>query len=85
MADVDGQDAVMRRLEIIGEAATKLTAEFTKQHDHVPWSESIGLRVILAHFLVTNVPDVERIWSIASQDIPQLRRDLFGGWPGPDD
>src|SRR5438105_420064 len=62
MGDVDAQDAVMRRLEIIGEAAKKLSAEFTEQHDSTRWSEIIGLRVILAHFLVTNVPDVERIW-----------------------
>ncbi len=75
----------MRRLEIIGEAAKKLTSDFTTQHSHVPWSEIIGLRLILAHNLVANVPDLEGIWKVASQDVPQLRHDLFGGWPGPAD
>ena len=81
VAEADAQDAVMRRLEIIGEAASKLLPEFRAQHAYIPWSEIIGLRQVLAHNLIGNVPDLERIWDAASTNVPRLKIDLFGGWP----
>jgi uncharacterized protein with HEPN domain len=81
LTEADAHDAVMRRLEIIGEAAGKLSPDFRAQHDHIPWAEIIGLRQVLAHNLIGNVPDLERVWSAAATDVPRLKIDLFGGWP----
>lgn len=81
VAEADAQDAVMRRLEIIGEAASKLSPEFRAQHSHIPWPKLVGLRLVLAHNLIGNVPDLERVWNAAATDVPRLRIDLFGGWP----
>jgi uncharacterized protein with HEPN domain len=43
------QAAVERKLEIIGEAAHKVSPAFQKEHPEVPWSKIIGQRNILAH------------------------------------
>lgn len=73
--DFDGE-ALLRRgverdLEIIGEAARRLSTEFRNDHPEVPWRRMIGLRNILAHEY--GDVRVERIWLIATQDVPQLR------------
>ncbi|MDO8609409.1 MAG: DUF86 domain-containing protein, partial [bacterium] len=47
--DIGIQDKVLRRLEIIGEAAAKLSSEFTKKTSKIPWRQMIGLRNIIIH------------------------------------
>lgn len=41
--------AVIKNLEIIGEAAYLLTKDFKAKHDNVEWNEMIGMRHILVH------------------------------------
>jgi uncharacterized protein with HEPN domain len=41
------QDAIIRRLEIMGEAAKNITSNFKNNHNLLPWSEMIRTRVIL--------------------------------------
>jgi len=48
-SDRQVQDAVVRRLEIIGEAAKNLDAEFKDDHPRVPWKRMAGARDIIAH------------------------------------
>ena len=43
------QDAVIRKLEIIGEAAKRLSSEIRLRHDDVPWRRIAGLRDTLIH------------------------------------
>ena len=43
------QDAVLRRLEIIGEAAKKISDDFKKDHSEIPWKNICGMRDIIAH------------------------------------
>jgi uncharacterized protein with HEPN domain len=43
------QNAVMRPLEIIGEASAKISKEFRKAHPEIPWREMVGLRNRLIH------------------------------------
>jgi len=42
-------DAVVRNLEIIGEATRQLPEEFTAQHRHIPWMQMAGLRNRIVH------------------------------------
>ncbi len=43
------QDAVLRNLEIIGEAARKVSPQFQTSHPEIPWKEMIGLRNRIVH------------------------------------
>jgi uncharacterized protein with HEPN domain len=43
------QDAVLRRLEIIGEAAKNVPEEFRKQYPDIPWKQIAGMRDVLIH------------------------------------
>ena len=64
-------DAVVRNLEIIGEAATRIPEEFKAGHPEVPWRRIVGLRNRIVHeyFGV----DIGIVWSVVSHDLPQLR------------
>jgi len=64
--------AVERELEIIGEAARRMSPEFRGNHPEVPWPSIIGLRNVLAHEY--GEVKLERIWGIVSDRIPELIR-----------
>jgi len=66
------QDAVIRNLQIIGEAARKISDEFRSEHPEVPWSEIVGMRNRLVHDY--SRIDVTKIWDTAQEDIPSLIR-----------
>src|SRR5947209_6994874 len=48
-ASIEKQDLVVRRLEIIGEAAKNLPAEFREKHSDIPWKRMAGLRDVVIH------------------------------------
>lgn len=68
------QAAAQRWLEIIGEAATRLSEELKAAHPAVPWRDIIGMRTILAHGYFHIDHDV--VWRAVSVDVPALRRAL---------
>ena len=63
-------DAVVRNLEIIGEAARNTPDEVTHAHPEIPWEKMRGIRNLLAHeyFGV----DVSIVWLTATADLPPL-------------
>jgi uncharacterized protein with HEPN domain len=68
------QLAVERELEIIGEAARKLSQAFKDAHTELPWAPIIAQRNVLAH----EYGDIrqDRIWQVVSAHIPELIRIL---------
>jgi uncharacterized protein with HEPN domain len=64
------QLAVERLLEIVGESARAMTEEARRSHPSVPWSDIIGLRVVLAHRY--HRVDPSQVWTIASVEMPKL-------------
>lgn len=71
------QDAVVRQLEIVGEASRNLSDETRNKFTEIPWGQIIGMRnrLIHAYFQV----DVELVWDIVCNDLPELRRQLEQG------
>ncbi len=65
------QDAIIRRLEIIGEAARNLPDEFRSNYSDILWKQIIAARNILAHFYFGI--DLNTIWNIVKNDLPQLK------------
>ena len=74
MASSEKQDAVIRRLEVIGEAANRLTEDFRSRYPEIAWSGIVGLRNVLIHEYDTI--DLDRVWKTIVRDIPELERQL---------
>jgi uncharacterized protein with HEPN domain len=68
------QDAVIRRLEIIGEAVKKLSPDFRKKYPDIPWKKIAGMRDLVIHeyFGVS----IGLIWLVATSDIPKLKKEI---------
>jgi uncharacterized protein with HEPN domain len=64
------RDAVVRQLEIIGEAARNVSDDFRQAHAEVPWTEIVGMsnRLLHAYFQV----DLAIVWEIVEGDLPLL-------------
>ena len=57
-------------MEIIGEAANRISDSFQKKHSEIPWKSIIGQRNILIHEY-GEIKD-ERIWAVVTKHIPEL-------------
>lgn len=67
--------AVVQRLTVMGEAASRLSATLREQHDSVPWTDIIGFRNILVHEYFGLLWSV--VWETAISDAPALRRQIL--------
>jgi uncharacterized protein with HEPN domain len=74
ISDIKTQDAVVRNLEIIGEAVKSLTDEFNAEHPETSWREIGKLRDRLIHHYSGINYDV--VWGIIQNDIPKLKNNI---------
>jgi uncharacterized protein with HEPN domain len=67
-------DAVIRNLEIIGEAVNNLPEEIKSQNPEIPWKEAVGMRNKVAHeyFGV----DDEILWKTVTEDLPIFKEQI---------
>lgn len=80
------RNAIERNLEIIGEAANRVSESFQKAHSEIPWKNIIGQRNILIHEYgeIKN----ERVWAVATKRVAELAailEPLLPPNPMPDD
>ena len=66
--------AIVRLLEIVGEAASRVPPEVREKHSSIPWPQIIGLRNRLIH--AYDEMDLDILWEILRSDIPALLEDL---------
>ena len=64
------QDAVLRQLTIIGEAAKRVSAEFRSSHPEVPWRQISGFRDVVVHDY--SRVDLREVWRIIQGDLSAL-------------
>lgn len=72
--DEKTQDAVIRNLEIIGEAVRKIPMEFRNGHPEIPWKIIAGMRDKLIHdYFGVNL---EIVWEAVEKDVPTLKEKI---------
>jgi len=74
IANREKSDAVIRNIEVIGEAAGNLSATFQEQHPEIPWHQIIGMRNRLIHgyFGIS----LKIIWQVVRVDLPVLHQQI---------
>jgi uncharacterized protein with HEPN domain len=77
--NAEKQDAVLRRLEIIGEAAGRISPEVQKEFPAIPFREIRGMRNIIAHDY--GEVDLERVWITVTEEVPLLLENLRKALP----
>ena len=74
MNDEMAFDAVVRNIEIIGEAAKNVPEEMKQLHKEIPWEKIAGMRNKMIHeyFGV----DIEILWQTIKEDLPKLKQQV---------
>ena len=80
LADSMLQDAVIRNIEVIGEAAARISREFSSRHAAIPWRDMAGMRHRLIHgYLKVNL---NTVWQVVERDLAILEEQLAKLLPG---
>ncbi len=68
--DIQCQDAIIRRLEIIGEAAGRVSMATTTKFQNLPWKKMVGMHNIMIHEYED--VDLDIVWDTVQNDLPPL-------------
>lgn len=68
------QDAVIRQLEIIGEAVKQISSDIKAKNPDIPWRRIAGLRDILIHDYMG--VDLSAVWEITQKNLPDLKQKI---------
>ena len=74
--------SVIRRIEIIGEAARRLSQEARDKHPQIPWREITSMRNLVIHEY--DVVDIGQVWDTVQNKIPPLIEELTKIVPPPE-
>ncbi len=74
LTDTKTSDAVVRNVEIIGEACKQLPEAFKADHPHLPWAQMAGMRNRIVHDY-TGV-DLGIIWHVVTHSLPELAEEI---------
>ena len=69
------QDAVIRRIEIIGEAVKNLSNEIKNKYPEIPWRKITGMKDILIHKYFGI--DLELTWEVVIRDLDELKNNII--------
>lgn len=66
--------AVVKNIEIVGEATYMLTKEYKQSHNSIPWQVIEKMRHVLVHGYYTISP--EKVWETVQEDLPLLKEQI---------
>jgi uncharacterized protein with HEPN domain len=69
-ADKKTVNAVIRSLEVLGEAAKHIPAPYRKKHPEIPWTKMAGMRDVLIHDYMG--VDLRTVWNVVRERLPEL-------------
>jgi len=69
------QDAVIRNLEIVGEATKRVSQGIKEQHQEIPWRQMAGLRDVLIHDYMGI--SLKIVWNVVQNELPQLKTKII--------
>ena len=69
-------NAVIRSLEVLGEATKHIPAPFRKKHPDIPWSKMAGLRDVLIHDYMG--VDLMTVWKVVKERLPEVKGQIGG-------
>lgn len=64
-------NAVIRSLEVLGEATKHIPVSFRNKHPDIPWSKMAGMRDVLIHNYMG--VDLLTVWKVAKERLPEIR------------
>lgn len=70
--NTEQQDAVIRRLEIIGEAVKNLPEEVRQRYPDIPWKQIAGMRDVLIHEY--SHVSLDRVWKVVTDHLGDLKK-----------
>lgn len=70
----DTKDAIIRRIQVIGEATKNISKELKEKYSDIEWSKIAGTRDIIVHAYF-NV-DLDIVWDIIQKDMPDLKEKI---------
>jgi uncharacterized protein with HEPN domain len=73
-ADERTSYAVIRALEVAGEAARHIPEEIAQRYPKIPWSDMIGMRNVLIHDYIE--VDLEAVWLTVKDDLPGAEQEI---------
>ncbi len=71
VADKKTVNAVIRSLEVLGEATKHIPATFRHKHADIPWSKMAGMRDVLIHDYMG--VDLKTVWKVAQERLPEIK------------
>ena len=75
LSDLDVQDAVIRRIEIIGEATKNISMELRENYPNIPWKKISGTRDVLIHSYFS--VDLDLVWNIINNEITVFKKQIL--------
>jgi len=70
VADKKTVNAVIRSLEVLGEATKHIPTSFRRKHPEIPWSKMAGMRDVLIHDYMG--VDLRTVWNVVKERLPEL-------------
>jgi uncharacterized protein with HEPN domain len=64
-------NAVIRSLEVLGEATKRIPTSFRQKHPDIPWSKMAGMRDVLIHDYMG--VDLKTVWKVTQERLPELK------------